>query len=76
VEEIKVEKLEWVNVEEKLPAYGEPVLIKINGVTQHVTYALYGDSDVPDWFKPYHFDNDYEHKISRDKVSFWCYLPK
>lgn len=44
---------EWVSVDDKKPAYGQPVLLKINGVVQTVTYNLDGSDDSLDWFEPY-----------------------
>ena len=66
----------WVSVEDRLPAYGRPVLIKSeNGAVQHITYVLDGDDDVPDWFEPVHFCHDDELKIMCNKVKSWMYLP-
>ena len=33
---------EWISVKDRLPAYGEPVLICANSVVQNVTYVLTG----------------------------------
>ena len=60
---------------EKRPAYGQPVLIKIKGIVQHITYVLDGADDTADWFEPYHFDHDDELKIWWHKVHEWAPLP-
>lgn len=44
---------EWVSVHDKKPTYGQPVLLRINGVVQTVTYNLDGSDDSLDWFEPY-----------------------
>lgn len=44
---------EWVSVHDKKPPYGKPILLKINGVVQNITYNLYGSDDSLDWFEPY-----------------------
>lgn len=67
----------WIDTSVKLPAYGSPVLIVINGVVQHITYMLDGADDVPDWFEPYR-DNDLdtEDSIWYHKVDAWMPLPE
>jgi hypothetical protein len=67
---------EWISVEDRLPAYGEPVLIVGNGVTQHITYMLDGNDDEADWFEPYYFEHDDELKVLAIKVLFWMPLPE
>ena len=42
----------WISVNDRLPEYGEPVLLAINGEVQDVPYVLNGDETVPDWFDP------------------------
>lgn len=66
----------WISVDDRLPAYGEPVLIKANSVTQHVTYVLDGADECPDWFEPHHFDHDDDLKMFWNKVKFWRPLPE
>lgn len=46
-------KPKWVSVNDKMPSYGEPVLLKINGVVQKITYNLDGSDHSNDWFEPY-----------------------
>lgn len=43
------------------PQYGQPVLLKSNGVIQHVTFMLNGSDDCEDWFEPFHFDH-FDHE--------------
>ena len=60
---------EWNNVKDVLPGHGVPVLLKINGVVQDVTYCLdAGDNDPTTWFEPYYFEYD-ELKVG---VGFDC----
>lgn len=59
--------MKWKNTEDRLPEYGRPVLLKINGVIQHITYCLDGYSDVPDWFEPYFFGAN----TDPENLSFW-----
>lgn len=66
----------WISVNDDLPAYGEPVLIKANGVTQNVTYMLDGADEAPDWFEPYYFEHDDNLKVLWNKVDYWQYLPE
>ena len=68
---------EWVSVEDRLPAYGEPVKIFMNGVIQSITYCLDGfpDGGVMDWFEPYHFDQDKDElSFFYDKAESWIYV--
>lgn len=65
--------MKLTSVNERLPAYGEPVLIKTNGVLQHITYILDGADDVPDWFEPCHFEAD-GLALRWDKVESWIYV--
>jgi hypothetical protein len=67
---------EWISVEDRLPAYGKPVLLVGNNVVQHVTYMLDGCDDVPDWFEPYHFDHDDNCKLLWNKATYWMELPE
>ena len=53
----------WVSVEDKLPDYGQPILLKISGVVQHVTYMRDGGDDY-DWLEPFFYDHDDDVKIS------------
>tara|TARA_R110000850_G_scaffold276016_1_gene416687 strand:- start:1130 stop:1351 length:222 start_codon:yes stop_codon:yes gene_type:complete len=68
--------MEWISVEDRLPAYGEPVLIVGNGVTQHITYMLDGADDTEDWFEPFYFEHDDECKVLVIKSSHWMPLPE
>ncbi len=42
---------EWVNIKDKLPEYGDPVLLRINGIPQNVTWSRDGSDDSADWFE-------------------------
>ena len=66
----------WIDVNQELPSYGVPILLKGNGVTQHVTYMLDGGDDCPDWFEPYHFEHDDNMKILWNKTQAWQLLPE
>jgi hypothetical protein len=66
----------WIKTEDKRPEYGEPVIVVMNGVTQHVTYTRDGFDNEPDWYEPYFFNHDDNCKASWDKVSHWMPLPK
>ena len=76
--ENKIAELEnqWISVEDRLPAYGDSVLLVGNGVVQKVTYSLDGADDVPDWFEPYYFDSDVGCSIPWNKPTHWMPLPK
>ena len=56
---------EFVSIHEKRPPYGAPVLLKVGGVVQHITYILNGADETPDWFEPYHFDSE--------ELTLWWY---
>lgn len=66
--------IDWIDVNDRLPGYGEPVLLVASGVVQHVTYMLDGADDVPDWFEPYHFDHDDNMKMDWNQADAWCYV--
>jgi len=61
----------WIRMDDRRPAYGEPVLIRIGLVVQHITYTLDGGDECEDWFEPYHFDHDDDLKIPWSKVQYW-----
>lgn len=65
----------FISMDEDRPPYGAPVLIKINGVVQHITYTLDGADETPDWFEPYHFDSEDELKIWWHTVDEWAIFP-
>jgi len=67
---------EWISVEDELPGYGEPVLIRAKGVTQYITYILDGSDHTPDWFEPYYFDHDGNMKIWWNQATHWMPLPE
>ena len=60
---------------ERRPIYGQPVLLKILGTVQHITYFMDGADDETDWFEPYFFEHGDEFKIEWDKVDGWYALP-
>ena len=69
--------IEWISVNDKLPPYGDPVLLCSKfGTVQNVTYCLDGDDDVPDWFEPYHFEHDDNCKTGWNMVSHWAAIPE
>ena len=68
--------MKWIDVKDELPAYGIPVLLKANGVVQHVTYMLDGSDDEADWFEPFYFDHGGNCKVRWDKANAWQYLPE
>ena len=61
----------WIHIENELPEYAEPVLIKANSVTQNITWELDEESNI--WFSPFNFDS--ELRIEINKVQGWQYLP-
>jgi len=67
---------EWISVDDKLPPYGDPVIIFGSGVVQNVTYMLDGWDDTPDWFEPFHFDHGDDNKVRWDKITHWMPLPE
>lgn len=70
----QLDKQSWISIQTKLPTYGEPVLLSIGGVTQHVIYQLDGDDDVPDWFGPHHFDYTNETTMFWHDADYWMYV--
>lgn len=68
---------EWISVDERLPAYGRPVLIVCDGVVQNVTFIRDGADEDDDicWFEPYFFYHDDSAKISFHSVTHWMPLP-
>jgi hypothetical protein len=67
--------IEFIPMSQKRPIYGQPVLIKIKGIVQHITYTLDGADDTRDWFEPYLFDHDDEMKLWWNKADEWAALP-
>lgn len=68
---------EWISVEDRLPDYGEPVLICANDVVQSVTFMRDGFEDTADWFEPYHFGDDDEFlRVWASFVTHWMPLPE
>jgi hypothetical protein len=53
------------------PQYGEPILVAIKDVWQHVTYILDGEDETEDWVEPYHFDHDDNCKAFWRDVTAW-----
>lgn len=67
---------QWISVEDRLPGYGEPVILSIKGVVQNVTYTLDGADDTRDWFEPYHFEADDAAKLWWNEADHWQPLPE
>lgn len=68
--------MKWIKTEDKLPAYGQPVIIVIGNVVQNVTYMRDGADDCPDWFEPYFFEHDNETTCWARDVTHWMPLPE
>ncbi len=68
--------MEWISVKDRLPGYGDPVIVVSSGVVQNVIYMMDGADDCDDWFEPYFFDHDDNCKFSPDKLTHWMPLPK
>lgn len=67
----------WVSVDDELPECGEPVILRINGTVQHVTYMRDRYDEGPDWFEPYHYeDMDAAVDIDGKAKLEWMPLPK
>lgn len=67
----------WNNTSEKLPAYGEALILKINGVNQNVTYQFDGSDDGSDsfyWFEPCHFEHTSDETIKLKPDILWKYV--
>ena len=64
----------WNDTGKVLPTYGEPVVLSISGVVQHITYMLDGHDDTPDWFEPYHFESEVSDKFLWNKADYWIYV--
>lgn len=67
---------EWIDIYEKRPDYGHPVLVVANGVTQNVTMTLDGADDTPDLFEPYFFESDDNCKFFWHEATHWMPLPE
>lgn len=65
-------KLEFISIEKRKPTYGLPVLLKVKGAIQNITYMLEGCDECPDWFEPYYFRHDDDLKIDVDDVDSWA----
>jgi hypothetical protein len=65
---------EWISVDDRLPEYGEPILVVANGVVQNITLMLDGCDESPDWFEPYFFECD-DCAFLWDKATHWMPLP-
>lgn len=42
---------DWISIKKELPAYGSPVLLKINDAIQCMTWILNGGDNEPEWFE-------------------------
>lgn len=67
-------------IENARPAYGEPVILRINGVVQNYTYNMDGADDCDDWLEPFGqlIDEDDKREVSffihTEKKVEWIYL--
>lgn len=71
-------KNKWIDIDSDEPPYGEPVLICINGIVQHVTYSLdVCEDDDSIFFEPYN-SNETEHGVccGRGDLIKWMPLPE
>lgn len=74
-------KSPWISVHDEKPAYGMPVILCINGVTQKITYNLDGSDDSLDWFEPYStigaYDDytEFSFFVTHDIDVKWMRLP-
>ena len=69
--------MEWQNTKINKPYYGQVVILKIDGVTQDVTFVFDGADDTSDWFEVEKADN-YEGAVfdnSKHNLE-WMPLPK
>lgn len=66
---------QWRDPAAERPKYGQPIVVKIKGHTQHVTYMLDRDEDTSDWIEPFYFDHDDNCKVWWLDVTAWMYLP-
>lgn len=77
VEELEAQVPKWISLEERLPEYGASVLLKIDGVVQHVTYMRDGSDISADWFEPFHYQDDEAALFISDSVDIeWMPLPQ
>jgi len=72
--------MEWVNIQDKMPRYGEPVILCIDGTVQNITFMLDGTDENccfdRDWFEPYWYDdNENAFLVDYTKVIYWMRLP-
>ncbi|WP_156899756.1 hypothetical protein [Marinobacterium litorale] len=56
---------------DKRPPYGQPILVALRGVWQHVTYTRDGSDHSEDWVEPYHFDHDDNTRAWWREVTAW-----
>ena len=66
--------LNWTKFSERVPAHNTPLLVKINGVTQWITYELDYDSSDNHLLVP-HFNNN-EIELHSDELNYveWIYV--
>lgn len=64
---------EWVSIQDKFPASGDPVLLIANGAVQQVTYFRDYLNAGDDYFEPVYFEGDC---IPLDEVTHWMPLPQ
>lgn len=69
------QKAQWISCEERLPNYGDPVLIVVDGKAQPLTFMRDGADDTADWFEPYGGDMGEESFWMR-QVTHWMPLPE
>ena len=67
----------WIDVNEQLPKYGEPVLICVNGTVQYIAFNLDANEEGTSlWFYPCLIDEP-EHGVMLGKAKIhWMQLPE
>lgn len=70
--------IKFISIDERLPVCGEPVILKISGVVQCITYIMNGSGDCFDrtinWFEPNFFKFDDDMTIKLEQVESWIYI--
>lgn len=65
----------WTTIKTQMPAVGEPIMIKIGGTIQHLSYVLDGcDEGKTYWFEPHWFEHEDNEKVAFSKVTEWVYI--
>lgn len=75
IDKLEVNQTKWISVKDRLPEYGQSILIVINGHVQPITYMFDGNDD-ESWYEPYYFDGTDDFIWDPQYITHWMPLPK